>query len=482
SPDGTKPAAVRDGDLDVIDVATGAERRLTTTRAPDIENGLAEFVAQEEMGRMRGYWWSPDSAFLAYQETDHAGMERMHILDPMHPERDAQAWPYPRPGQANAKVRLGVIPASGGSTTWIDWDRERYPYLAAVTWSGPLTALVQSRDQHDEALLAIDHASGRTRELFTEHDDAWINLDPSLPRWIDGGTQLLWSTEREGSWQLELRDANGQLVRALTPPGFGYRKVIDVDEERGEVWVHASPEPSETHVYRVPLSGESEPVKMTEQPGEHGAVVANDASLWVETRETDAGERTVVRRRDGETVGELRHEAEEPPFGPNIAFETVGERELRAAIVRPRNFQEGVRYPVILHVYGGPHHRNVVRAPHRHHFLLSQWQADHGFIVVTVDGRGTPFRDRAFERAIDGDFISAPLDDQVDALRALAERHPEMDVERTGIWGWSFGGYFSAMAALRRPDVFRAGVAGAPVSEWRDYDTHYTERYLGLPE
>ncbi len=484
SPDGTKIGVVRDGDLYVIDVATGAERRLTTKRSDDVQNGLAEFVAQEEMGRMRGFWWSPDGASIAYQETDHAGMERMHILDPMHPEDDAAAWPYPRPGQQNASVRLGVIAASGGATTWVEWDRERYPYLASVSWSSsaPLTALVQSREQQDAALLAIDPATGAARELLTEHDDAWINLDQTVPRWIQRGTQLLWSTEREGSWQLELRDASGQLLRALTPPGFGYRSVIEVDEARGEVWVLASAEPSETHVYRVPLSGEGEPVKVTDEPGEHGAVVARDGSLWVETRETEAGESTVVRRREGEPAGELRHDAEAAPFTPNITFETVGERELRAAIVRPRAFEEGARYPVILHVYGGPHHRNVVRAPLRHHYLLSQWQADHGFIVVMVDGRGTPFRDRAWERAIDGDFISAPLEDQVDALRALAERHAELDLERTGIWGWSFGGYFSAMAALRRPDVFRAGVAGAPVSEWRDYDTHYTERYLGLPE
>src|SRR5690606_10595508 len=149
-----------------------------------------------EMGRMRGFWWSPDGASIAYQETDHAGMERMHILDPMHPEHDAAAWPYPRPGQRNASVRLGVIAASGGATTWVQWDRERYPYLASVTWpsSAPLTALVQSREQEDTALLAIDPATGASRELLTEHDDAWINLDQSVPRWIAGGTQLLWST------------------------------------------------------------------------------------------------------------------------------------------------------------------------------------------------------------------------------------------------------------------------------------------------
>jgi dipeptidyl-peptidase-4 len=482
SPDGSKIAVVRNGDLYVMDVATGAEQRLTTRSSPEIQNGLAEFVAQEEMARMRGYWWSPDGTAIVYQETDHTGMERMHILDPMHPEREAEAWPYPRPGQRNARVRLGILAVTGGPTRWIEWDAERYPYLASVTWgsAGPLTILVQDREQEEEKLLAVDRATGTTRELLTERDEAWINLDPSVPRWVDGGARFLWSTERNGAWQLELREASGALVRALTPVGFGYRSVVDVDEANGEVWVRASAEPTETQVFRVPLDG-SEPVRVTEERGEHDAALGRQATLWVHTRDTiDGTEDVTVRRRDGTSAGTLRTVAEVAPFTPNVSFETVGEREWRAVIVRPRDFQEGVRYPVILHVYGGPHVRYVTATPNR--YLLSQWQADHGFIVVTVDGRGTPGRDRAWERAIDGDFISAPLEDQVEALRAVAAQHPELDLERVGVWGWSFGGYFASMATLRRPDVFRAGIAGAPVSEWRDYDTHYTERYIGLPE
>lgn len=483
SPDGSKIALVRDGDLYVVDVATGQERRLTTRPSRDVENGLAEFVAQEEMDRMRGFWWSPDSASIVYQQTDTSGMERMHILDPMHPEREPEAWPYPRPGQRNASVRLGIVPATGGTTRWIEWDEEHFPYLASVCWSerAPLTVLVQDREQEEEVLLAVDVASGATRELLREHDDAWLNLDQTVPRWLADGQQFLWSTEREGSAQLELRNASGELVRALTPPGFGYRALLGVDEARGEVWVRASEEPTEGHVFRVKLSGEGDPVRVTDERGEHDAVVARDASLFVETKETVEGERaSVVRRREGEVVGALRSEAETPSITPNLTFETVGEREWRAVIVRPHDFDPSLRYPVILYVYGGPHVRNVTATPSA--YLLSQWQADHGFIVVTIDGRGTPGRGRDWERAIDGDFISAPLEDQVDALRALGAQHPEMDLERVGVWGWSFGGYFSAMATLRRPDVFRAGVAGAPVSEWRDYDTHYTERYLGLPE
>lgn len=482
SPDGSHIATVRGGDLYVIDVATGAEVRLTTRPSEQVENGLAEFVAQEEMGRMRGFWWSPDSRSIAYQQTDHAGMERMHILDPMHPEREPQAWPYPRPGEANAAVRLGVIPIAGGATRWIEWDHDAMPYLASVEWpaQGPLTLLVQDREQEQETLLSADPSSGATTTLLTESDEAWINLDQSTPRWLADGSSFLWSSEREGDWRLELRGADGALVRTLTPEGFGYRKLLHVDEAAGVVWVAASAEPTETHLYTVPLSGEGEPTRRSEAAGEHEAVLASGTDVWVHAWQTEDGEVASVVKRGDETIGALTSSLEEPPFMPSLSFETVGRREWRAVVVRPRDFDESLRYPVIVHVYGGPHVRYVTKTPRR--YLLSQWQADHNFIVVTIDGRGTPGRGREWERAIDGDFISAPLEDQVEALQQLGDRHPEMDMERVGVWGWSFGGYFSAMAVLRRPDIFRAGVAGAPVSEWRDYDTHYTERYIGLPE
>ena len=482
SPDGSQIATVRDGDLYVVDVATGAERRLTTRDGEEQTNGLAEFVAQEEMGRMRGFWWAPDGQSLAYQQTDHASMERMHILDPAHPESEPRAWPYPRPGETNAAVRLGVIGVDGGETTWVQWDHERFEYLASVVWpsSGPLTILVQDREQEHESLRRVDPATGSTEEILAEEDAAWLNLDQTVPRWINGGTQLLWSSEASGQWRLELRGADGSLIRPLTPEGLDYRSLEAIDEEAGVAWIHASEEQTETHVYRVRLDGEGEPEQVSEGAGEHSATVGRDGEIWVHARMTEEGHAHVVRRADGEEIGALGTEAEDAPFEPNLTYETVGRRDWRTMIVRPRDYDETLRYPVILAVYGGPHARTVVHDPRR--YLLDQYMADHNFIVVRIDGRGTPGRGREWERAIDEDFITVPLADQVEALQQLGDRHPELDLERVGVWGWSFGGYFSAMAVLRRPDIFRAGVAGAPVSEWRDYDTHYTERYLGLPE
>jgi dipeptidyl-peptidase-4 len=483
SPDGARIAVVRDGDLWVIDVASGSERRLTTKASEHIEHGTAEFVAQEEMSRFEGYWWAPDSRSLLVQETDVSGLERMHVVDPMHPEQEPHASPYPRPGMPNASVRLHLIAATGGAMREVAWDRERYPYLATVRWTAgaPITLLVQDRLQQEEVLLAVDPATRQSSTLLIERDDAWLNLDQDVPRWIANGTQFLWTTERDGEWRLELRARDGSLVRTLTPEGLGYQGLAAVDEAHGVAWITASREPTEQHVLSVALDGSRPPEPRTTEPGIHEIVVAREGALQVITSRTlTTARRTVVHRGDGTEVGVIRSVAEVPAFEPSVTLERVGEREIRTAIVRPRNFVEGTRYPVLVHVYAGPGVRYVTAE--RDRWLLNQWFADHGFVVVTFDGRGTPGRGREWERAIRGDFIGVPLEDQVAALEACGAAHPEMDLERVGIWGWSFGGYFSAMAVLRRPDVYRAAVSGAPVSEWRDYDTHYTERYLGMPE
>lgn len=483
SPDGSRVAVVRDGDLYVIDVARRTQRRLTEKRSPTVTNGLAEFVAQEEMDRMEGHWWSPDGRFLAFEEADTFGVESMHIADPFRPEREPASWPYPRPGKKNVQVRLGIVGVDGGETRWVDWNRDRFPYLATVRWEkdAPLTLLVQNRLQSAAELLAVDAATGGTRTLLAEKDPAWLNLDQSVPRWVDGNS-FLWSTEREGRWQLELRDRSGALVRRLTPPELGYRRLLHVEADAKTAWVVASPEPTEEHLFRISLAGEEEPGAITVDPGHHDAVFAGESGDFVHSLSSASGElRWAVRRKDGTSAGVLRSVAEVPPFLPEVELLTLpGEAPLRAAVVRPRNFDPRFRYPVVVFVYGGPL-AQVVTSP-RERWLRQQWVADHGFIVVSVDGRGTPGRGRQWERAIHRNLIDVPLEDQVRGLQALGARIGGMDLGRVGIFGWSFGGYFTSMAVMRRPDVFHAGVAVAPVADWLDYDTHYTERYLDLPE
>lgn len=490
SPDGRKLAFVRAGELYVFDVASGRARRVTSGAEDWLSHGLPEFVAQEEMHRHEGFWWSPDSRHLAFQETDERGVEKLAIADPFHPERVPERFAYPRAGTANAKVRLGVVPARGGRPVWIDWDAKAYPYLATVRWprKGPLTLLVQNRAQTEERLLAADPATGRTRLLLEERDEAWLNLDQEFPRWLEDGSGFLWLTERNGGPELELRAAGGALRASLVPPAAGFVDLAGVDGARGLVWFTAcGDDPSRERLFRVPLSGGTpEEVPVGEGPAQVSASLSEDGSALLVTRAAEREmPRSAVHRPDGARLAELPSLAFEPPIQLGAEIRKVGPGErLWSTVVRPSRFEPGRKLPVILSVYGGPGVRawpphGAARGASRR--LLDQWFADQGFVVVSADGRGTARRGRAFERALKGD-LSLPLADQVAALRALAAEVPEMDLSRIGVYGWSYGGTMAALAVLRHPDVFRAAVAGAPVVDWRDYDTHYTERYLGLPQ
>jgi dipeptidyl-peptidase 4 len=489
---GDRVAYVVDADLWVIDVAGGAPRRLTTRPAPAIEHAVAEFVAQEEMGRTRGYWWSPDGTRIAYQRSDLSRVDTLWVADPARPDRPPTPFRYPRAGTADAEVTLGVIPVAGGATTWIEWDRARWPYLCRVVWDdgGPLTLIVMNRAQTELAVLAADPDRGGTTELVTERDPAWLNLpSQGMPRWLPDGSGFLWMTERRGAWQLELRAAGGELLRELTDVGFGLQAVAGLDGEAAIAWVIASPDPTQSHVWRVPLAGAGPggapagaPRRISEAEGVYGAAVAPRGG-WLVTSASERGGalRGELRDRDGAVVATLPSVAEEPPWMPNVEWTTVAVdgRDHHAAIIRPRAFEPGRRYPVLLHVYGGPHARMVAASARG--YLVNQWYADAGFVVVVIDGRGTPHRGRDWERAIHRDLVTLPLADQIAVLTALGARHRELDLARVGVYGWSFGGYVSAMAVLLRPDVFRAAVAGAPVTDWALYDTFYTERYMQTP-
>ncbi|MEO8183515.1 MAG: prolyl oligopeptidase family serine peptidase [Deltaproteobacteria bacterium] len=485
SPDGSLVACVSEGDLYVLDANGKAPaRRLTERASAAIEYGLAEFVAQEEMNRFRGYWWSPDSRSIAFQKSDLSRVETLYLSDATHPERAPLAFRYPRVGTANADVQLGVIGVQGGRTTWLEWDRVAFPYLASVSWqkNAPLTLVVQNRSQTEQQVLVAD-GNGKTRSLLVERDPTWINLDPAgLPYWDPDAQSFLWSSERNGSWELELRGSDGALLRTLVPAALGYKGLAGFDRERVAAWVVASPDSRQSQLFRVPLDGAA-PERISRAEGEHSLRGSERAGVAVLSSKERSGERHErVLRADGSLAGELASVAERPAVlpEPELCTVQVDGRQHFAAVLRPRSFERGRRYPVIVSVYGGPHANHVKLDPYG--YLIDQWYADGGFIVVRADGRGTPGRGRDWERAVHQRLASVALDDQVAILQAVAAERPELDLGRVGITGWSFGGYLAAMAVELRPDVFRAGVAGAPVTDWRDYDTHYTERYMGLLE
>ena len=487
SPDGKRVACVRNGALCVIELSTGAEKVVSPherASADSVSWGSPEFVAQEEMDRFEGYWWAPDSRHIVAQRNDESRVERLRIFDPYRPASPPQEFAYPRPGKLNTDVTLAVLDCGGAPPVWVDWDRAALPYLCRVKWDahGPLAVLLMDRAQQHEELSTVDPATGKRTPLLQESDDKWLNLPDGAPQWAGAAAGWLWIAERDdsGPW-LEWREGARATARRLTPPGLRVSRLIAVDHAHMVAYVEASKDATQPQVWRVPLRTRQAPSPLGEGAGVHTAVFSNDAQHWVHTYTPEHG-RARVQAEDaaGHAPVTLRSLAETPPYEANVTWERVGPDSLAAFIVRPRDFDPRKRYPVIDWAYGGPHSLRVTQTASP--YLMEQWLADKGFIVVTVDGRGTPGRGRTWERTIRGDFISAPLADHEQGLRALCAAHPEMDPDRVGVTGWSFGGYYTVLALERMPQLYKAGVAGAPVVDWQDYDTFYTERYVGQPQ
>lgn len=481
SPDGARVAFVRGQDLWVADVDGKKPRKLTAHEGPAISWGSAEFVAQEELDRTRGYWWSPDGQQLLTQRTDETAVDTWYVANATNPAEPPTPFRYPRAGSANAEVKLAIVNASGkGKPIWIEWDRDALPYVRDVQWpkGAPPTLVVMNRAQTDARVLAVDPRTGKTRQLLAESDPAWVSVADG-PLWLPDGKGFLWATQKSGDWQIEQRAADGTLEHTF---GFaGFDGGLQLDHETGELWASGSTNPTEIHMWRINLATRTAE-QQTTTPGMNGVMVARKGGTRVIMAVGADGKRTwKAVRRDGSAIADLPSVAEDAKAMPTTVLETVTleGRTHHVAITRPRDFDAGRRYPVVLQVYGGPGVTTIWNNPRN--YFKDQLLADTGFIVVRSDNRGTPRRGRDWERIVSRDLITVPLADQIGALEAMGAAHPELDLDRVGVVGWSFGGYFSAMAALFRPDVFKAAIAGAPVTDWRYYDTAYTERYMGLP-
>lgn len=476
SPDGTLLAYVSGGALRVVGAEGGGDRALAepepATGPGTVSYGLAEFIAAEEMGRSRGFWWSPEGNRLLVARVDDTPVQRWWISDPAHPETEPQRVAYPAAGSANAEVRLYVFGLDGVRTE-VSWDRSRYPYLAHAHWSaaGAPLLLVQARDQRSQLFLAVDPDTGVTRMVHADEDPTWLDLFPGVPCWSPGG-QLVRIADEGGARVLSFGE------RPLTGAQLHVRAVLDVSADDVLIAASAgeaasSPETGEVHVYRVNELGLE---RVSQEPGVHSAVRAGGVTVLVSSVLDQPGAQVQVLR-EGKKTATISSYAEDPGLSPRVTLTQGGAQKIPCAVLMPTDYDGDNPLPVLLDPYGGPHGPRVLAAHNAH--LTSQWFADQGFAVVVADGRGTPGRSPAWEKAIRDD-LTLSLDDQVEALHGLAERFP-LDLSRVAIRGWSYGGWLAGLAVLRRPDVFHAGIAGAPVTDWRLYDTHYTERYLGDP-
>lgn len=472
SPDGRHVAFVADRSVHVV-AADGAtpSRIVARADADTVSWGLADFVAAEELDRVRGLWWLSGSDALLVERVDEAAVAIRWIADPARPEREPNPHRYPAAGTDNPEARLFRVPLDGTEPIEVPWDRDAFPYLATVQPDddGGAVVSVLSRGQEHQRILDVA-ADGSATLLGERVTEPWITMQPGVPRrTADRRLLEIVADTAIDAFRLVV---DGE---ALTPAGLQVTSVADADDER--VLVTAQSSPMDQGVYAVAWDGTVSPA--ADAAGVHAVAAGPGGHVIVSTSPTTVGAAYRAQLTGGSAS--ITSLAEAPVVQPSVAFHRVTDRDLACAVLLPTGHVPGSRrLPVVMAPYGGPHHARVVHAAGA--FASDQWLADQGFAVVVVDGAGTPGRGPAFEFEVANDLATRVLADQVDALRALADLVPDLDLDRVGITGWSFGGYLAALAVLDRPDVFHAAVAGAPVTDWALYDTAYTERYLGLPQ
>jgi dipeptidyl-peptidase-4 len=501
SPKGGFVSFIRARDLWVVDLADGAQVQLTFDGNGVIGNGVAEFVADEEMARHTGYWWAPDDSAIAFARIDESPVpiKQRHEVHADRTEVIAQR--YPAAGEDNVRLQLGVIaPRAAAKPQWIDLGDDPDIYLARVDWrdAGRLTFQRQSRDQQTLDLIEHTLASGHRRTLLTETSPTWVPLHDAL-HFLDDG-RFVWASERSGFLHLYLGNEDGSTLTALTAGDWPVDALLAVDAQAGLAYFSAGldgdvPSPTQAQLFCVPLDGG--PIRqLSHTPGMHGASFSPDAQVYVDSWSSTAvpPQLSLHRAHGGKIATLVANDLRDPnhPYAPYLAaqqpleFGTFlaadGRTPLQYSLIKPRRFDPAQRYPVVVYVYGGPAAQTVTQGwPSRSDALFNQYLAQRGYVVFSVDNRGTPRRGRDFGGALYGCQGTVEVADQLAGI-AFLKTLPWVDPARIGVHGWSNGGYMTLMLLAQAPHAYACGAAGAPVTDWALYDTHYTERYMGQPQ
>ncbi|MCP5095936.1 MAG: S9 family peptidase [Chloroflexi bacterium] len=498
SPNGQWIAFVQDAELYIVSAAGGTSKQLTSgARGTGKTNGLAEYIAQEEMGRRHGYWWATDSQSIAFAEVDETHIPIYRIT---HQGKDGvgtgaqEDHRYPFAGAANATIRLGVVSIDGGDPIWMDLGKEQDIYLARVNWASKNRLLVQrlNRAQTRLDLILLNPKTGQSQLLLTEETDVWINLH-ALFRPVakiegdeDGG--FVWGSERTGFQHLYLYNWDGDVIRPLTQGNWMVTSIAAIDTKNQQLYFTATKDGvTETHLYCVSLHGDGL-TQLTPEPGTHTVAINHANTHFIDTyHAVDAPPtityRELVNGRILKTIfaqSDPRLSDQTLPSPTLSTFTSRDGEKLHCAIYHPpAQFGDGP-FATVVSVYGGPHAQRVTNSWGLTVDMRAQYLSQQGFIVIKVDNRGSARRGLAFEGALKHDMGNIEVQDQVDGVRWLVEKGMT-DPDNVGIYGWSYGGYVAAMALARAADTFKVAVAGAPVTHWDGYDTCYTERYMGTP-
>ncbi len=486
SPDGARVAFRRGHDLYTLDIASKQVSRLTDDGSATLLNGELDWVYPEELDLSTAYWWSPDSKRIAYMQFDIAReftypqVALGGVRAVAEPER------YPQAGTANAEVRVGVVPAAGGATRWMELGDTRGYLIARVHWTPDSTRLAierMNRVQNQLDLLLADAGAGTARTILSESDPYWINQN-DLFRFLEDG-QFLWGSERDGFRHLYLYSLDGKQRKRITEGNWEVTELAGVDEARQKIYyVSTEGSPLERQLYSIKLNGKDR-ARVSQGAGTHQISMGPSAAYYLDDFSSDTEPpRSTVNLIGGDQWAVFRDTdrsaIENLAISPAqvVTFKAHDGTELYGRITKPANFRAGEKYPAVVIVYGGPGEqmvRNVWEG-----VGWSQLLAARGFAVWEMDNRGSSGRGHAFEAPLYRRFGKTELADQLEGVRYLVAQG-YVDPARVGIYGWSYGGFMTLYALLNAPDVFRAGIAGAPVTNFRNYDTIYTERYLGLP-
>lgn len=493
---------VRDQNLYIVDLENGVERAITREGGGSLSFGMAEFIAQEEMDRDTGYWWSPDERHIALARVDESAVAEVERFEIQATGASVVRQRYPATGATNARVDLFVANLASDSRLPLDLGPERDIYLPRVDWfpdSRGIAVQRQSRDQKTLELLRFDALTGRGRVLLTERSPHWVPLHRELT-FLTSSPQFIWASSRDGFQHLYLYDNDGKLVRQITRGEFmvvgdvSESAIRAVDERARRVYFSANlPSPVERQLYWAPLDGPGSgaaPQRVTAGAGWHAVTMSTDARVFVDSfSNVDTPKSVTLRRASGAQLAVLLPNALDAshPYAPYLdshlraEFGTIAAADgqlLQYKLLKPLDIAPGARLPVLIDVYGGPGVQRVINSWGN---LFHQYLAQHGYVVFALDNRGSGLRGTKFETALGQRLGGVEVQDQlrgVEFLRGL----PFVDAKRIGIFGWSYGGYMTLMCLMQQPDAFAAGVAGAPVTDWALYDTHYTERYLSTPQ
>jgi dipeptidyl-peptidase-4 len=500
SPDGKWISFVRDANLWVVNLARGELRPLTAGGSQDVLKGQLDWVYPEELDCTTAYWWSPDSSRIAYYEMDERPVTRYPIVDMSSPVGALEYTRFPQAGEANPIVRVGVIQVSGGETTWMDTGADADVYLPRVDWlrdSRHLAIQRLNRAQNRLDLLVVDLGGGSRGTILTESDKYWVNISDDLYFFSDG-KRFLWSSERSGFRHYYLYDLAGKQLDQLTSgdwgitgtSGFGPGAASHpaVDEAHGYIYFLSNKDDArQTQLYRLSLADKSI-ARITKQPGTHEVILSPDEGGFVDQYSNAmTPPRQDLYRSDGTRAGVINENevAELRAYGLSpVEFVDVAADDgtkLYGLTIKPPHFDTSHKYPVLIDVYGGPQVQSVKDEWGGSNFLWLEAMAEKGFVIFSLDNRGSYNRGHAFETPIYHRLGKVELEDQLAGVRYLKSL-PYVDGTRIGIWGWSYGGYMTLEALFDAPEVFKAGVSVAPVSDWRLYDTIYTERYMGRPQ